>query len=58
MVKQVIITKDNITICMDASIYYRIQNPTKSRYRIESAEKGLKIMATSSLRVIGAMYTL
>lgn len=43
---------------MDASIYYRIQNATKSRYRIDNAERGLQIMGTSSLRVVGAMYTL
>lgn len=58
LTKQVIITKDNITICMDASIYFRISDLTKACYRIKDATLGLKIMGTSSLRVVGAMFTL
>lgn len=56
--KQVIITKDNITAQVDASVYFRFSDIKKSLYRIERAEKAMEVMAISSLRVVGAMFTL
>jgi regulator of protease activity HflC (stomatin/prohibitin superfamily) len=43
---------------MDASIYFRIDDVCKAKYRIDDYLKGLRIMGISSLRVVGAMFTL
>lgn len=53
-----IITKDNISVMMDASVYFRISEVTKSLYRVNGAQNAMRIMSISSLRVVGAMYTL
>ncbi len=56
--KQIIITKDNISLQLDASIFYRIFDTRKAIYRISNYHQCLMYMAISSFRIVGALHTL
>lgn len=58
LAKQIVITKDNISVCMDASIYYSISDIAKAKYRVNNLDKALNITGISALRVISAINTL
>ena len=58
LVKQVILTKDNITILIDASVYYRIINPRKATYRISNLGMAVSQLTFSTLRCVCGIHTL
>ncbi len=58
LVKQVILTKDNITILIDASVYYRIVNPRKATYRISNLSMAVSQLTFSTLRCVCGIHTL
>ncbi|XP_013412686.1 band 7 protein AGAP004871 [Lingula anatina] len=47
---QEILTKDSVTISVDAVVYYRIQNATISVANVEDAHGSTKLLAQTSLR--------
>jgi len=55
---QEILTKDSVTVSVDAVVYYKIQNPMASVCNVEDAEKSTKLLASTTLRTILGTKTL
>jgi len=53
---QEILTKDSVTIQVDAVVYYKIQNPIASVTRCENAAWSTRLLAMTTLRNILGMY--
>ncbi|XP_051738245.1 stomatin [Ctenopharyngodon idella] len=47
---QEVLTKDSVTIMVDAVVYYRIFNPTVSITKVENANHATKMLAQTTLR--------
>lgn len=58
LIKQVILTKDNITIMIDASVYFKIVNPRKATYRISNLSLAVSQLTFSTLRCVCGIHTL
>ena len=53
---QGVITKDNVTIQIDTVVFYRITEPSKAVYEIQSLKKGIEYLAITTIRdIIGKM---
>lgn len=53
---QSVISRDNVTMAVDAVIYFVIVNPVRATYEVQSLGWGLEQLALSALRnVVGAM---
>ena len=53
---QGVITKDNVTITIDTVVFYKITDPGKAVYEIQSLKKGIEYLAITTLRdIIGKM---
>jgi erythrocyte band 7 integral membrane protein len=55
---QEILTKDSVTITVDAVCYYRIYNPTISVTCVENAQFSTRLLAATTLRNILGTRTL
>ena len=53
-----ILTKDSVTVSVDAVVYYRIQNPMMSVINIEDAPKSTRFLAQTTLRNLLGTKTL
>ncbi len=52
--KQRIITRDNVSVDVDAAVYYRVQEPTKAVVQVENYLQATNLLAQTTLRdVIG-----
>ncbi|XP_043928275.1 stomatin-like isoform X2 [Protopterus annectens] len=47
---QEVLTKDSVTILVDAVVYYRIFNPTIAVTRVENADQATRMLAQTTLR--------
>jgi erythrocyte band 7 integral membrane protein len=47
---QEILTKDSVTVAVDAVVYYRVANPTMSVTNVCDACKSTKLLAATTLR--------
>ena len=45
-----VITRDNVEVQLEATVFYRIEDPAKSVYRIRDVDLGLNTNATSVVR--------
>ena len=53
---QGVITKDNVTITIDTVVFYRIIDPAKAVYEIQSLKKGIEYLSITTIRdIIGQM---
>ena len=53
---QPVITKDNVTIDIDAVIYYRVADPQKATYAIQNLPYALETLTRTTLRnIVGEM---
>ena len=53
---QGVITKDNVTITIDTVVFYKITDPAKAVYEIQSLKKGIEYLAITTIRdIIGKM---
>ncbi len=50
--KQRLITKDNVTVDVDAVVYYRISDPEKAIVQVEDYEDATRLLAQTTLRDI------
>ena len=50
LAKQVILTKDNISITIDASVYYKVVDSKKATYRVKNIREAVQFLTFSSLR--------
>lgn len=48
--KQVVITKDNVTVDVDAVIYYRVVDPAKAIIQVENYRMATSLLAQTTLR--------
>ncbi|CAD5122066.1 DgyrCDS10518 [Dimorphilus gyrociliatus] len=55
---QEILTKDSVTIAVDAVVYYRISNPMISVVNVEDASRSTRLLAQTTLRNILGTKTL
>jgi len=55
---QEILTKDSVTVAVDAVVYYRTANPTMSVTNVEDAAKSTKLLAATTLRNVLGTKTL
>lgn len=55
---QEILTKDSVTIAVDAVVYYRISNPMISVVNVEDASRSTRLLAQTTLRNILGTNTL
>src|SRR4029077_6310274 len=54
--KQPVITKDNVTIDIDAVIYYRVADPQKAPYAVQNLPYALETLTRTTLRnIVGEM---
>ena len=47
---QEILTRDSVTVAVDAVVYFKIMNPIASVVNVENAERSTKLLAQTSLR--------
>ena len=53
---QGVITKDNVTITIDTVVFYKITDPAKAVYEIQSLKKGIEYLALTTIRdIVGKM---
>ena len=53
---QGVITSDNVTITIDTVVFYRITDPVKAVYEIQSLKKGIEYLAITTIRdIVGKM---
>ena len=53
---QGVITKDNVTITIDTVVFYRILEPAKAVYEIQSLKKGIEYLSITTIRdIVGKM---
>ena len=53
---QGVITHDNVTITIDTVVFYKITDPAKAVYEIQSLKKGIEYLAITTIRdVVGKM---
>ena len=53
---QGVITKDNVTIKIDTVVFYKITDPAKAVYEIQSLKKGIEYLAITTIRdIVGKM---
>jgi len=53
---QEVITKDNVTITIDTVVFYRIIDPAKAVYEIQSLRKGIEYLSLTTIRdIVGKM---
>lgn len=53
---QEVITKDNVTITINTVVFYRITDPAKAVYEIQSLRKGIEYLSVTSIRdLVGKM---
>jgi len=55
---QEILTKDSVTVAVDAVVYYRVADPTMSVTNVEDASKSTKLLAATTLRNVLGTKTL
>jgi erythrocyte band 7 integral membrane protein len=47
---QEVLTKDSVTVAVDAVVYYRVFNPVISIANVENAQESTRLLAQTSLR--------
>ncbi len=53
---QQVITKDNVTITIDTVVFYKITDPARAVYEIQSLRKGIEYLAITTIRdIVGKM---
>ena len=53
---QGVITQDNVTIKIDTVVFYKITDPAKAVYEIQSLKKGIEYLAITTIRdIVGKM---
>ena len=53
---QDVITKDNVTITIDTVVFYKILDPAKAVYEIQSLKKGIEYLSITTIRdIVGKM---
>ena len=53
---QDVITSDNVTITIDTVVFYKITDPAKAVYEIQSLKKGLEYLSITTIRdIVGKM---
>jgi len=55
---QQVLTKDSVTICVDAVVYYKINKPIDSVIKVDNAAKSTRLLAQTTLRNILGTRTL
>lgn len=54
--EQAVITKDNATVAVDGIVYYRVMDPAKAAYAVQSMAQALTALAMTNIRaVVGEM---
>ena len=53
-----ILSKDSVTVSVDAVVYYRINNPTISITNVENAANSTRLLAATTLRNVLGTKTL
>ena len=53
---QSVITKDNVTISVDTVVFYKVTDPAKAVYEIQSLKKGIEYLSITTIRdIVGKM---
>ena len=55
---QEVLTKDSVTVAVDAVVYYKIQNPMYSVCNVTNAASSTRLLASTTLRTTLGMKTL
>jgi len=55
---QEILTKDSVTVAVDAVVYYKVQNPMSAIINVENASASTRLLASTTLRNILGMKNL
>jgi len=58
LVKQNIITKDNITAAVDTAINYKVVNPRYTMFRLNNLQESVTNITYSAIRTVCGVYTL
>lgn len=45
-----VLTRDSVTVAVDAVVYYRIYNPVVSITNVEDADRSTRLLAATTLR--------
>ena len=53
---QGVITRDNVTITVDTVVFYKVTDPAKAVYEIQSLKKGIEYLSVTTIRdIVGKM---
>ncbi|XP_072176872.1 mechanosensory protein 2-like [Diadema setosum] len=55
---QEVLSKDSVTVAVDAVVYYRVHNPTISITNVENAQRSTRLLAATTLRNVLGTKTL
>ncbi|XP_072015795.1 stomatin-4-like isoform X2 [Amphiura filiformis] len=55
---QEVLSKDSVTVAVDAVVYYRVHNPTISITNVEDAQRSTRLLAATTLRNVLGTKTL
>ena len=58
LTRQVVLTRDNITLTIDASVFYRVVDSQKSVYKVEDVHESIKFHTFATLRNVCGQHTL
>ena len=53
-----VLSKDSVTVAVDAVVYYRVHNPTVSITNVEDAQRSTRLLAATTLRNVLGTKTL
>ncbi|KRX10591.1 hypothetical protein PPERSA_05411 [Pseudocohnilembus persalinus] len=56
--RQVVLTNDNITLNIDAIVYYRIVDPIRCQYRLQDSKMAVEEIVIAALRAVCGEYTM
>eukprot|EP00825_Cyclidium_porcatum_P051584 TRINITY_DN9543_c0_g1_i1.p1 TRINITY_DN9543_c0_g1~~TRINITY_DN9543_c0_g1_i1.p1 ORF type:complete len:376 (+),score=58.85 TRINITY_DN9543_c0_g1_i1:140-1267(+) len=55
--KQFLLTKDNVTIIVDAVVYYKIESPSKAKFFIVNIDQAVQQLTFATMRCISGHFT-
>jgi erythrocyte band 7 integral membrane protein len=58
LAKQTAITRDNITVIIDATVYFNIVEPRNAHYLVSNINKAVRELSCSTLRTIAGQYVM
>lgn len=50
-------TKDNLTVSIDASVFWKIVNPIRARYNVDNVGESIQFLTFQTVRNVAGLLT-